>query len=364
MILNRLPGHTENMIKPESIKVMVAQADDDIRLEVFLARNVEDLSRRKAIELIRDGAVWIGNIKARKGMTVSAGQRIEIQFPQTRPQTTVNLEVLYLDDELVIVNKSAGIPCHPLRLGETGTLLQLVSEQFPEVLTAGPKAREGGLLHRLDTDTSGCVAFARTPEAFAKWAPRFLEGGVGKYYLAVVNDSSEDHYLPEVGKGVRVIDIPLARHPSDSSLMVALIREGERHRGEVMKARTEIRTLAKGDGCALVEAKIERGRMHQIRLHLAAIGHPIVGDKLYNSANGIRLTKPESANGSRYSSTRPKDENRKDDTGFEERHDESRLIGRQALHAYRLALDGQRDIVAPMPEDMRSLYKKRGLPLI
>jgi 23S rRNA-/tRNA-specific pseudouridylate synthase len=121
--------------------------------------------------------------------------------------------------------------------------------------------------------------------------------------------------------------------------MVALIRGGERYRGEAMPARTEIRTLAKGDGAALVEAKIERGRMHQIRLHLAAIGHPIIGDKTYNSNGG-----PNSGpHGGMESSSQP--------------------IERQALHAWKLII-GNIEAVAPMPKDMKSLCAKKHIPLI
>jgi 23S rRNA pseudouridine1911/1915/1917 synthase len=328
----------------------VVARDDGLRLEVWLARNISGLSRIKAIELIREGAVSINGKKARKGVSVEVGQTVRIKTPEPKgPKQTEEPTILFQNPDLLIADKPAGMPCHPLRFGEHNTLLQWISERFPEVMSAGPDPREGGLLHRLDTDTSGCVAFARTRKAFEKFKPLFLEKGVGKTYLAVVSDhitnggpdgrpngGTEDHYLPEPGKGVRVIDIPLARHPSDPGLMVALLREGERFRGEAMPARTEIRTLAKGEGCALVEAKIERGRMHQIRLHLASIGHPIIGDKTYNLDGGSN-GRPNSGN----------------ESG-------SQLIGRQALHAWKLTI-GTIEAVAPMPKDMKSLCEARGI---
>ena len=319
----------------------MTKSNDGLRLEVFLAQHFEGLSRHKAIEVIREGSVFLDGRKAKKGMRVSTGQIIELTLETRTRTTTESPTILFSNDELVIADKPAGMPCHPLRLGEMGTLLQWVGERFPEVLKAGEKPREGGLLHRLDTDTSGCVAFARTKAAYSMWVPRFLEGGIGKIYLAVISDRGTNggthrgtngepqtvlqQVQPlEIGKRM-VIDIPLARHSSDAGRMVAVEWGDEKKRGPILEAKTEIRTLAKGDGCALIEAKIEKGRMHQIRIHLAAVGHPIIGDKLYGS---LDLD-----------------------------------IGRQALHAWKLILDKKTEVVAPLPKDMRGFCSHHGLSI-
>ena len=351
--------------------ITVAKNDDGLRLEVWLAQNIEGLSRHKAIEAIREGLVFVDGRKAKKGIRVASGQTIDTR-PSRNPNADSRLrgnekwgsgndkgggetkpEVLFSNVKLVVVNKPAGMPCHALRLGETGTLLQWVGERFPEVLKAGKDIREGGLLHRLDTDTSGAVAFARDRKTFDEFRPRFVEGSIEKTYLAVVSDGGQNcgqnggtkrctccagfsrdetyHPLPHIGKNITV-KTPLGRHPSDAGRMVALIDGDERHKGPALSAKTTIRTLAKGNDCALVEATIERGRMHQIRLHLASIGHPIIGDKTYGGAN--------------------RGSNRGADCGIE----------RQALHAYRLTIDDIK-AVAPLPDDFRRLCEKKDLRL-
>jgi len=359
----------------------VTETDDGLRLEVWLARNIPGLSRNKAIEAIRNGEIWIDGRKAKKGVRVVAGQMVEIKLFQDKEgdsclrrneknkggnekeRAEIEPEVLFSDSGLVIVNKPAGMPCHALRLGETGTLLQWIGERFPEVLKVGKDVREGGLLHRLDTDTSGCVAFARDQKTYDELRPKFAEGGIGKIYLAIVTDGGSDRCsnggssgpnrctccstfrdetklikLPEVGKIV-VVKIPLGRHPSDAGRMVPLIDGEEPHKGPALSAKTTIRTLAKGDGCALVEATIERGRMHQIRVHLAAIGNPIMGDKIYGGPSrgpngGSQLPAPS-----------------------------SQLIGRQALHAYKLMIDDI-ETTAPIPEDFKRLCANKHISII
>ena len=305
----------------DNIEIIVGKSGNDMRLEMWLPENVPGLSRNKANEMIKKGLVKVNDDNGNKGRKLKEGQKVTVILEKTAERHTEQPTVLFENEELVIVNKPAGMPCHPLRLGEIGTLLDWVAERYPEVRKAGTDEREGGLLHRLDVDTSGAVAFARNRDSFDKLKPLFLESGADKYYLAVVEDKTPG--LPEIGKS-KTIDIPLARHPSKAGRMIAVISGKEQKRGDIMPARTEIRTLAKGNGCALIEAKISRGRMHQIRLHLATIGHPIIGDAEYGKKDG--------------------------------------QMKRHALHAYRLVL-GKIDITAPLPDDIKKLCETRKIDL-
>jgi|GEM_PF-297965 len=361
--------------KSDPIGGKVIAIDDGLRLEVWLARNIPGLSRNKAIEAIRNGEIWIDGRKAKKGNFVATGNSIEIRVSIQAHTTAEEPTIPFKSKSLIITNKPAGMPCHALRLGETGTLLQWIGEQFPEILKIGKDVREGGLLHRLDKDTSGCVAFARDQKTYDELRPKFLEGGIGKIYLAIVTDGGSDRCsnggfsgpnrctccstfrdetksikLPEVGKSV-VIKIPLGRHPSDAGRMVPLIDGEEPHKGPPLSAKTTIRTLAKGDGCALVEATIERGRMHQIRVHLAAIGNPIVGEKTYGGPccgpNGGPNRGP---NGDL-------------ESGSQLPAQSSQLIGRQALHAYKLIIDDI-ETTAPIPEDFKGLCAKQHISIV
>lgn len=230
--------------------------------------------------------------------------------------------------DLLIVDKPAGMPCQPLRPDEIGTLVQWVASRFPEVVSAGPDRREGGLLHRIDVDTSGVVALARNRRAFDQLRPAFVDGRVHKRYLAIAIDDPEraDAATRPLGAD-GTIELPLGRAPAAAGLMVALVRGDEKIRGEPLSASTRYRVLGRGERCALLEVEIGRGRMHQIRAHLAAIGHPLLGDARYGGADPA--------------------------------------LPRQALHAaeLRLELDGAELVGrAALPEDLVALCEARRIP--
>ena len=308
----------------DSIEVTVGSAGNNERLEIWLPKNVPGLSRNKAAEMIKSGLIKVNGDNGNKGRKLKNGDKVLIIMEKTARKKgySAEPEVIFKNKDLLIINKPAGIPCHPIRLGETGTLLNWLAEKFPEVMTAGEIEREGGLLHRLDIDTSGAVAFARSKESFEKFKPFFAESGADKYYLAICEDKQPG--LPEAGEKM-IIDTPIARHPTKAGVMI-IVKGKEDKRGAAMQAKTEVRTIAKGNRCALVEAKISRGRMHQIRLHLSSIGHPIIGDAVYGKKDAD--------------------------------------ITRHALHAHRLVIKAEKiNATAPMHDDMKRLCEKRGIKL-
>jgi 23S rRNA pseudouridine1911/1915/1917 synthase len=171
------------------------------------------------------------------------------------------------------------MPCHPLREGETGTALELVGKEFPDILLASDNPREGGLVHRLDNDTSGVLVFARTRPSYVAWRTAFMQGQVKRTYLAIV-----------VGhiQGTLVLDWPIAHHAKNKKKMV-VVRDKVAFRSHPKDALTEVKPLATGQGATLVEVQIKGGRRHQIRVHLAAAGFPLLGDQLYGGPKAHHL---------------------------------------------------------------------------
>ena len=237
-----------------------------MRLDVWLAGALE-LPRARVKELLELGAVRIGGRPPRKGDRTVAGARVEVTLPtedpRPVPQPELALEILHLDPQLVAVDKPAGIPSHPLAPGERGTVVNALVARHPECADASADPREGGLVHRLDTLTSGVLLAARTREAWLALRDAFSGRRVDKRYLAVVTGP-----VAEAGE----IDLPL-RHRGDH-VEPALDGPGR-------EALSEFRVLSRSGDAALLEVRIHTGVLHQIRAHLAAIGAPVLGDASY-----------------------------------------------------------------------------------
>ena len=202
-----------------------------------------------------------------------APARDEDKRPAPAPEAP--LAVLYADELLVAVSKPAGIATHPLHPGERGTLANALVARFPECAFVADDAREGGVAHRLDIETSGVVLAARTRAAWQSLRHAFSDGAVTKEYLALVAGAPPDQ---------GTIDLPLAH--AGRRVRIA----GDRDL-DALAATTGFETLARGDDVALVRAHSSSGRMHQIRVHLAHLGHPLVGDALYGGPPPVAGTR-------------------------------------------------------------------------
>lgn len=301
------------------------------RLDQFVAQH-SGRSVAQVRRLILSGQVQVDGHKAYKGWSLRPGQTIQLylaaQNTQNAGDSFANIpaltpsEILYQDDEILVVNKPAGLPAQARSLQPEDCLVQRVGQIFPEVLGLGDDPREGSLLHRLDVGTSGAIALARNSAHYLALRQAFQQGGVDKFYLAVVENSVPP--MPEKG----LIDWPLA-HAGRSGRMVAMIKGTERHRGQIMPARTAFQVLQRGLGLSLVALMIRQGRMHQIRAHLSALGFPIYGDATYGRA--------------------------------------AEDLSHQALHAWKIELHFDRvkkstPIVAPLPLDLVELCQQANMP--
>ncbi|NOZ86315.1 MAG: RluA family pseudouridine synthase [Deltaproteobacteria bacterium] len=266
------------MERRDSISLVVREHEAGTRLDRFIADRLQ-LSRQKVNSL--EGGIRLNGRPCKKGRFIEKDDVVQIDTSRLpgdwKPaaHSPELLKVIKELDDIVFVEKPAGIHCHPLLQDDVPTLLSAVLCKYPEVGLVGRDPREGGLVHRLDKDTSGVVVFARNNHAYEVLRQAFKHGKISKEYIALVRGRV-------FGRGEITLDI--GHHPSNPGKMVALKNGREKTRGRIMPAVTRYTHLAVLGGYTLVSIAIKTGRMHQIRLHMAAIGHPVAGDATYGYA--------------------------------------------------------------------------------
>ena len=250
------------------------------RLDRFLTGALGDLSRRAVQEALAEGRIRIGGRRPRKGEMLEAGAEIEVELetgPEAlEPEPALDVTILHEDDALVAVDKAAGMPSHARRASDRGTVANFLVANFPGIAAASEKPLEAGLVHRLDTETSGVLMAARSREAWTAVRRQFQSREVGKIYVALVSGRIDR---------ARTISTPLSNDPRSRRR----VRVADDEARSARDAITHVRPLGGRLAGSLVEVEIETGVMHQIRAHLASIGHPVVGDPLYGGAEASRL---------------------------------------------------------------------------
>jgi len=233
-------------------------------------------SRRAAQELVERGMVRINGRRSKKSEIIGAADVVEVAPTQKHsplePNRDLTLAVLHEDGAVVVVNKPGGIPCHPLRSGERDTVMNAVVARFPDTATAGDKPLEGGLVHRLDNGTSGALLIARNHRAFEKLRDSIRAGRIVRRYQALVAGALDRKIE---------IDVPIAHHGKNPRKMVAGDRESPNPKRAGRSAITIVEPIRRVGEFTLVSAAPKTGSRHQIRVHLADAGHPIVDDTLY-----------------------------------------------------------------------------------
>lgn len=310
----------------DMIRFVIHPDGAEKRLDVFLKKQFSASSRSYIQRLITKGIVSVNKKAAVKPAYILKSQdivtcRIEKTVPALKPSSSPKLDIIYEDNDIIVLNKSAGILVHPAKNEYRNTLVNALLNRFPSLKDVGEDAMRPGIVHRLDRDTSGIMVVAKNNEAFRWLKKQFQERRVEKTYLALV------HGTPEKKQGYTRSSIGKLKGKQVTGN--AIQKLGLKSR----EAFTEYKTLKEFLEYTLLEVIPRTGRTHQIRVHLSSIGHPIVGDPLYKFK---RLKSP---------------------TG----------IKRQFLHAYSLkfSMPNNRvfEFTAELPGDLKralTLLKKEG----
>lgn len=297
------------------------------RLDQYLAAALPEFSRTFLQKLIREGSVLVNGEPSRPSYVVRRGDRIEVsvELPEgpAVPPEDIPLDIIFEDDSLIAINKPPGMVVHPAKGHQSGTLVNALVGHTRTLSSAWGELR-AGIVHRLDRDTSGVILCAKTDAAHTALAKQFEARTVEKHYLAVVEGE------PELDSDR--IDAPLGRSRRNPEA-VAVVREGGR------AARSIYRVERRFRGFAALDVELLTGRTHQIRVHLAHIGHPVVADGLYGRRRALY---------------------RSELLGHGPEPGEKPLIARQALHARSITINhpitGERvQFVAPLPSDIVAL---------
>jgi 23S rRNA pseudouridine1911/1915/1917 synthase len=325
----------------------VAESDAGERLDRYLAVQLPELSRTRIQELIEAGLVLVDGKSSKGAHRLRAGEKIAVDA-QARPPMraeaeNIPLDVLYEDEDVIVLNKAAGMTVHAGAGNPRGTLVNALLGRG-QTLSRGGDMLRPGIVHRLDKETSGVILVAKNDFAHANISEAFRQRQVKKTYIALVEGllkEKQGRIEFAIGRDLhRRTRMAAFKEKPGSALRESLQRSGAR------EARTDWRALAEVDGTTLVEIQLHTGRTHQIRVHFSAIGHPVVGDTLYGAAAQISVDAENvrGASKNRETVTIP-------------------ALGRNFLHAARLGFSQPRtgawtEVRAPLPAELLEFVTK------
>jgi 23S rRNA pseudouridine1911/1915/1917 synthase len=296
------------------------------RLDLFISREVPDLTRSAVQRLIDAGLITVDGVPPRSSLKLKGGEQICIEIPPPAPAVPLAeelpLSILYEDSDLIVLDKAAGMSVHPGAGNPDGTLVNALLSHCDDLSGIGGEIRPG-IVHRIDKDTTGVIVVAKNDRAHLELARQFEEHSIKRVYFALVYGS------PKTDKGR--IESAIGRHPVDRKKMSGNARRGKH-------AVTHWKVVGRYGAVTAVELRLETGRTHQIRVHLSEAGFPLLGDPVYGSSGRLSGLKDSTLQAL------------------------IRKLGRQALHARTLGflhpVSGEyQEFSSPLPEDMAKILE-------
>jgi len=264
------PGTPSETPSETRVAAQVAGSESGTRLDVWLGARLPSLSRTRIKGLVESGHVTVDGRQAKAGYRLKAAERVEARVPPLPPETLapepIALDVVFEDGDVLVVDKPAGMVTHPGAGRTEGTLAAAALAHAPEMAGVGGPRRPG-IVHRLDKGTSGLIMLAKTQRAYDALTAALARRAVKRRYVCLVEGA--------VRRERGIVDAPIGRDPR-SRVRMAIAPEGKGKR-----AVTRFRVVERLAGATLLQCDLETGRTHQIRVHVASIGHPIVGDQTY-----------------------------------------------------------------------------------
>lgn len=262
-------------------KIIITLNNSNHRLDKFLSREFVLYTRGEIIRAIKAGDILVNNKIAKPSYILKVDDEIKVgkikEIDELAPNEKIKLEVVYQDENIIAVDKPAGLAVHPTSKEKYNTLVNGLIACFPEIRNIGDGSKEAwtrpGIVHRLDKDTSGIMVVARNQSAFDKLKSLFQNRKINKKYLAIV--------YGKLSQKEGVIEKPIARAGNYRKQVIA----GRKTKTKIRPAVTGYKVIKESRDFSLLEVAPRTGRMHQIRVHLASIGNPVVGDKIYGLKN-------------------------------------------------------------------------------